>query len=199
RASPPVTRGGQFTHPLRSQNRRELCRGHNVHFPPANLIEAVLLRASWYLVYSRQNSSNQMFGNKGEAVLRKPFRALLLLLIVATVATAIKAVFFNFKTRKPSDPPPCWSSDKAKREGVWVCDVSVEPNRFRLDGKTYFLGEAWIEEAFDDDYFLVWFPQRTKLGWNWLCFRVPRYEHGAIELDKFGTTYAGSDFQNVMK
>jgi hypothetical protein len=28
---------------------------------------------------------------------------------------------------------------------------------------------------------------------------VPRYEDGAIELDKFGTTYAGSDFQYVMK
>jgi hypothetical protein len=131
--------------------------------------------------------------------LRKLFRTLLALLIVATAATAIKAVFFNFKIRKPGDPPPCWSSDEAKREGVWICDVSVEPNSFQSDGKTYRLGEAWIEEAFDDAYFLVWFPQRTKLGWNRLCLRVPRYEHGAIELDKFGTTYPGSDFQYVIK
>jgi hypothetical protein len=131
--------------------------------------------------------------------LRKLTRTLLVLLVVVTVATAVKAVFFNFKIRKPGDPPPCWSRDEAKREGVLVCDVLVEPNTFQSGGKTYRLGEAWIEEAFDDDYFLVWFPQRTKLGWNRLCLRVPRYEHGAIELDNFGTTYAGSDFQYVMK
>jgi hypothetical protein len=131
--------------------------------------------------------------------LRKLFRTLLVLVIVALAATAIKAVFFNFKIRKPGDPPPCWSRDEAKKEGVWVCDVAVEPNAFQSGEKTYRLGEAWIEEAFDGGYFLVWFPKRAKLGWNRLCLRVPRFADGAILLDNFGTTYAGSDFQYVMK
>jgi hypothetical protein len=142
---------------------------------------------------------NGSLGNKGEALLRKLFRTLLILLIVAAAATAIKAVFFNFKIRKPGNPPPCWSRDEAKKEGVLVCDVAVEPNTFQSGGKTCRLGDAWIEEAFDDDYFLVWFPKRTKLGWNRLCLRVPRYEEGAIQLDNFGTTYAGADFQYVTK
>ena len=131
--------------------------------------------------------------------MRKLSRALLVLLIVAAAATAIKAVFFNFKIRKPSDPPPCRSRDEAQREGVWVCDVSVNPNNFQAGGKSYRLGEAWIEETFNDDFFLVWFPQRTKLGWHRLCLRVPKYGLGAIELDTFGTSYAGSDFLYVMK
>jgi hypothetical protein len=139
------------------------------------------------------------FADRGEAIVRKLSRALLTLLIIAAAATAIKAVFFNFKLRKPGDPPPCWSRDEAKKEGVWVCDVAVEPNTYQSGGTTYRLGEAWIEEAFDDDYCLAWLPKRTKLGWNRLCLRVPRYKDGAIKLDKFGTTYAGSDFQYVMK
>jgi hypothetical protein len=129
---------------------------------------------------------------------KKWSRTLLVLLVVAATATAFKAVFFNFKIRKPSDPPPCWSRDEAKKEGVWVCDVSVDPSTFTSGKKAYRLGEAWIEEAFEDDYFLVWFPRRSKLGWNRLCLRVPRYGDGAIELDKFGTTYAGPGFQYAM-
>ena len=132
--------------------------------------------------------------------MRNLFRTLLVLLIVVAAATAIKAVFFNFKIRKPGDPPPCRTRDEAKKEGVWICDVGVEPNTFQSGGKTYRLGEAWIEEAFEDDYFLVvGSPSETKLGFNRLCFRVPRYGDGAIELDNFGTTYAGADFQYVMK
>jgi hypothetical protein len=142
---------------------------------------------------------NQKYRNRGEAMWRKLFRTLFALLLVAATATVVKAVFFNFEIRKPGDPPPCWSRDEAKQKGVWVCDVSVDPNTFQSGGGTYRLGDAWIEEAFDDYDFLVWFPRRDKLGWNRLCLRIPRYEDGAIELDKFGTTYAGSDFQYVMK
>lgn len=112
-----------------------------------------------------------------------------MVLIIAAAATAIKAAVFNVKIRKPGDPRPCWSRDQAKKEGVWVCDVAIDPDTFQSGGTTYRLGEAWIEEAFDDDYFLVWFPKRTKLGWNRLCLRVPRYEDGAIRLDIFDTNY----------
>jgi hypothetical protein len=143
--------------------------------------------------------SKTEFGNVDEAVLRKLFRALLIFLIIAAAATGIKAVFFNFKSRKAGDPRPCWSRDEAKRKGVWVCDVSVDPNTFQAGGTSYRMGEAWIEEAFEDDYFLVWFPQRTKLGWNRLCLRVPRYKDGAIVIEngpnKPGALYAGPDFQ----
>jgi hypothetical protein len=123
---------------------------------------------------------------------------LLVLLFVAAIATGIKGLFFN-KIAKPGDPPPCFSREQAKKKGVWVCDVSVEPNTFPAGEKVYRLGEAWVEEAVDDDYFLVWFPRHNKVGWNWLCLRVPRYDEGVIELDKFKTSYAGHDFQYVMK
>src|SRR5262249_11980386 len=60
------------------------------------------------------------------------------------------------------------------------------------------LGEAWVEELVDDDYFLVWLPKRTKLGRNRLCVNVPRYEGGGIELDKLRTKYAGEVFHHVL-
>jgi hypothetical protein len=101
------------------------------------------------------------------------------------------------RMRKMDDPYPCWSSEEAKREGVWVCDVTVTPREFTVEGKTYRLGEAWIEEAYDDGSFLVWFPKRYKLGWNRLCLRVPRYEDGPLNVKtgaghhRFNTYYAG--------
>ncbi|MBL8823141.1 MAG: hypothetical protein JNJ77_11175 [Planctomycetia bacterium] len=131
--------------------------------------------------------------DKGEDVLRKLFRTLLILLIVGAAATTIKALFF-FRIQKPGDPQPCFSREQAKNEGFWVRDVTVQPNTFQSGGKTYRLGEDWIEEAFEDDDYRVWFSKRTKLGWNRLCLRVPRYEDGAIELDYFDGGYAGSVF-----
>jgi hypothetical protein len=139
------------------------------------------------------------FGGGGEAMGRKLFRALRVLLLLVAAATAVKAAFFNPVIRKPGDPPPCWSRDEARGKGVWVCDVTVQPSAFPSGGRTYRLGEAWIEEGFEEDYAYVWFPRRTRLGWNRLCLRVPRYEDGSIELDRFGTMYAGPDFQYVKK
>ena len=136
---------------------------------------------------------------------RKAFHALIVLLLVAAVATAVKVVF-NLQADKFGPPRPCWSRDEAKSKGVWVCDVEVTPTTFTSEGKTYRLGEAWIEEAFDEDYDLIWFPRRTKLGWHF-CLRVPRYEEGVVGVglrvpgpQRRGSsaTYAGSEeFEHV--
>lgn len=121
-------------------------------------------------------------------------RTLVILLIVGVIATTIKALFF-FKIQKPGDyARPGFSREQAKKDGVWVRDVTVEPNTFQSDGKTYRLGEAWIAEAFEDDDYCVWFSKRTMLGWNWLCLRVPRYEDGYLDLDYFNVQFAGSVF-----
>jgi hypothetical protein len=120
-------------------------------------------------------------------------RTLPLVLFIVAGATAIKAVVNNIKIRKPGGPPPCWSRADAMNKGAWVCDVQVDPSTFQSAGKIYRLGEAWIEEAFEDDYFLVWFPCRYKMGWNWLCLHVPN-EDGIIEVSNFGTKYGHSQY-----
>jgi hypothetical protein len=103
-----------------------------------------------------------------------------ILLLAAIIATGVKAFVFNFKIRKPGDPSPSSSSTAAKENGVWVCDVKVDPSSFNVGDETYRVGGAWIEEVVEDDFCLVWFPCRKKLGRNRLCFLVPRYKDGYI-------------------
>lgn len=131
----------------------------------------------------------------------KSRRALVVLLILATVATAIKAGI-NMIFRDYRGPRPCWSRGESKQKGVWGCDVSIEPSEVSLGGRTYRIGESWVEEAGDDEHFLVWFPYRSRLGWNRVCLRIPRYEDGAIVLDLWdrdgAITYKGEDYLIVV-
>jgi hypothetical protein len=119
--------------------------------------------------------------------------------LFALIATGIKA-YMNNHPMKPGDLPPSSSSAEAKNSGIWVCDYSVEPTSFEIDGKVLRLGEAWVEEAVAYDY-LVWF--RRRIGWNRLCLRIPRRHDGAVDpelsQEQFSTLYAGPDFTYVMR
>lgn len=87
------------------------------------------------------------------------------------LATAFKHFFVNFKPK--GGPRPSFSSVESKKNGVWLCDMKLDPNSVRLGDTDYALGDAWIEEVTDEDYCLVWFPCRSRLGRNRLCFAVP--------------------------
>ena len=127
---------------------------------------------------------------------KKQTRILLIFLFVTVIATGIKAalnpIMMDLRNKSGS-LKPCRSSTESKKKGVWICDMSVQPNSFSSDGEKYQLGEAWIEEAFTEDYFLVWFPRRQKLGWNHLCLMVPKISPALdIDIAKFGTRLGGA-------
>lgn len=133
---------------------------------------------------------------------RRAMRWILLVVVVLTVATAVKAAFCSFRIRKPQDPPnsPLTNSAaEARRRGVWICDVAIEPPSSKLGDHEFQLVEAWIEAAGQEDVFLVWLPKFERADWNWLCLRIPRYEGGAIHIEPKGGRRAGTDFLDCWK
>src|SRR2546423_1026552 len=115
---------------------------------------------------------------------------LLFVVMCLVLATAFKQFIYNplFHGRpmKPGDPPPEASAADARKAGVWICDVALDP---QIAGC-----EAWMEKVVEDDFVLAWFPHRSTLGWR-VCLRVP-HERARI-LKGPPISYSGADFTYV--
>jgi hypothetical protein len=93
----------------------------------------------------------------------------------AVMATVFMGVLSGSeKTPVPMDP----TSADARRHQSWICDVAVEPKDVADKEARVPILEAWLEAATEENPFLVWFPYRKRLDYNFLCFRIPLSQEG---------------------
>jgi hypothetical protein len=96
-----------------------------------------------------------------------------LFLSLLTTATIWKNVWNQVETSlRKEGAHPCWNAAELRARGTLVAEVSIAPAEFEYKGCHFRFGEAWLEEAAERDYCLVWFPCWRRLGHYYLCFRL---------------------------
>jgi hypothetical protein len=63
------------------------------------------------------------------------------------------------------------SVEDARQKGVLVAVFKTEPMTVTSNGKTFEFGEAWLEAAYLPTHPFIWFSDRRRMDWNFLCVR----------------------------
>jgi hypothetical protein len=108
---------------------------------------------------------------KGHILVRRSIQGAIVLGGIAGALAVISLVITKARLQH-GNAHPFRSSRAAESYGLLVCRVAVDPVSFNWHGTRIAVEEAWLEEAAEIDYYVLWFPQYSKLGWYNLCFTI---------------------------
>jgi hypothetical protein len=89
---------------------------------------------------------------------------------IAVVATVLKLI--SNQVEHGFGERPCDSSMEARNRGTLVALVAIEPSEYAWNNRRIAFTDAWIEEATQVEYFLVWFYSYKRTGSKFLCFKA---------------------------
>jgi len=84
---------------------------------------------------------------------------------VLVVATVVKAGVNGFSEGMRKDwGCPSGTAEQARKAGMLVYRVHVEPKTLHVDGQEVHFHGGWLESASDDGWSWVWFPKKIRTG-----------------------------------
>jgi hypothetical protein len=94
------------------------------------------------------------------------------LCMLVIVASFVKVLLNELDSSLTGKCNPCETASEAEARGTLVCRLSATPGTLNVKGNTVEVQEAWVEEASEVKYSLVWFPYYERRGYRYICIKT---------------------------